>query len=78
MDKNITLIVNGKEYPTSYGLEGKTYRVKTDHEDLYPHVTNEFSFFIKDGKARYLGVSKKTHEIAQQIIEQINANELKH
>jgi hypothetical protein len=77
MEKKIILTINRKQYPTSYSLIGQTYRVKTDHEDLLKYVTSEFTFRVVNGIGQYLVTSDKTHQIAAQIIKQINVNELK-
>lgn len=77
MKKQMTITVNGKSYLISYEKDGNTYRLDTNHADLIPHVTPNFFFKILDGKAQYLVVSDKTHQIARQIIKQINENEFK-
>ena len=77
MKKDLTVIINGKSYPIKYAKDGNAYRVETNHDDLKPHVTDNFTFHIINGQANYLVISDKTHEIARQIIIQINKNEFK-
>ena len=77
MKKQITVSINDKNYLIIYTKSGDAYTVEINNEDLKPHVTDRFTFHIKNGGANDLVISHKTHEIASQIIKQINLNELK-
>ena len=77
MKEDLIVIINGKSYAISYTKEGNTYRVEINYDDLKPHVTDNFTFNIIGGQAQYLVISDRTHEIARQVITQINKNEFR-
>lgn len=72
MRKKIIVRINDKGYPLIYSKSIDTYFVETNDKNLKPHITEMFSFHIKNGVASYKVTSSKTHEIAGQIIKQIN------
>jgi hypothetical protein len=75
MEKQLSLIIEGKIYNSSYTKVANKFVVDTHHQDLKEIVTDHFTFRIIRGKAMYFVIHSKTEEIAKQIVDQIDQKE---